>query len=179
MRGERPEMQTPGRAVLGRSRQNVATSKGRGRGRGEGGRLGSWGFIPYRAPSAARCALGFVHEIETGPRADGCLLCLLRAPSSCCLQSESGCEGHRGLGKGPQSRWWRPPGWHQRGWRTQAGFCTDVENGADKTYDCGNRGQNGEGSLSTDRGTVGGGTGFGKRVRRSVSSSLLGPCPGS
>ena len=27
------------------------------------------------------------------------------------------------------------PGWHQRGRRTQAGFCTDFEDGADKICD--------------------------------------------
>ena len=31
--------------------------------------------------------------------------------------------------------WWQAPGWHQRGQRTQAGFCTDFEDGADKICD--------------------------------------------
>ena len=68
---------------------------------------------------------------------------------------------------------------NQQGQRTQARFFTDFGNGADKICDCSNRVQNGEGSLFTDQGAAGGETGFGKRVGRSVSSSLLEPRPGS
>ena len=78
----------------------MATSEGRGQ--GEGGGLGPRGSRPCRALSATGCALGFMHEIEAGPRADCCLLCLSRAPTGYRTQSKSGRGGSRGLGKGPR-----------------------------------------------------------------------------